>query len=667
MRKLTTLLMCFCWVGTHAQNNIGSGNCLDFSANINNANHLSLGALSTINTQDFTIECWMKVNSVFDDEAFFSNKNWSSGNNTGIVFDVQDNGTNMKFNFKDPNNPRKDLTVAVHVLNRDWFHFAGTFKRGGYFVVYINGQAQDSLNVASITGSFASQYTYKLGQDGTGNYTWNGSNPRYNGKIDEFRIWNSVRTKQQIRDNMCHSLSGNEANLYAYYPCDDAYSANLNDLTANNNDGTWVNGNANNVKLSGAPIGNSSVNKYGNAISADSLQIITANHGTVTLNNFNAISGIHLYEVDNSPTLQQGLNVLLGNTVYFGAFVCDTVQNTSYGVKYNYNSYTSALNDEANLLLFNRSKNDQQPWTNSLAAANLATNNLLKSQVHSRKEWLLGTFSGLTCQSTDSIYLVGGSPTSATIGWQSAGNHWNVVWGLQGFNLNSGTLISNTSNNPITFNNLASGASYEMYVQDTCAGTGSGIWVGPFTFTGEQCLDPSQLTATNITGNSATLSWINNTPSANTFDIEWGLPGFTQGVGIPANGVALPYNLTGLGPNTSYAYYVRTVCGQNNFSGWAGPFTFTTADNAHITELEFPFSVVPNPFNESFVIKTSTHENLDLYLTDLQGKKINAVVLPINAFQTQINLTEGETGMYLLHIIKNEQHFTQRVIKISSK
>ena len=78
MRKLTALLMCFCWVGTHAQNNIGSGNCLDFSANINNANHLSVGALSAINTQDFTIECWMKVNSVFDDEAFFSNKNWSS-------------------------------------------------------------------------------------------------------------------------------------------------------------------------------------------------------------------------------------------------------------------------------------------------------------------------------------------------------------------------------------------------------------------------------------------------------------------------------------------------------------------------------------------------------------------------------------------------------------
>jgi hypothetical protein len=228
---------------------------------------------------------------------------------------------------------------------------------------------------------------------------------------------------------------------------------------------------------------------------------------------------------------------------------------------------------------------------------------MMKINVKTRREYLLGTTTGLTCQSTDSIYLVSATPTSANIAWQSAGNHWNVLWGVQGFNLNSGTAINNTTTNPYNFTNLASGVTYEMYVQDTCQGTGAGIWMGPFSFSGEVCMNPSQLNAINLTGSAATLTWTNNTPSASTFDIEWGLPGFTQGTGIPVNGVNLPYTLNGLGANTSYAYFVRTVCGQNNTSGWAGPFVFTTTNNVGISAETMDFKVYPNPFKQSFTLQ----------------------------------------------------------------
>ena len=633
-----------------AQNNIGSGNCIDFSANISNANHINLGNLDWINQNDFTVECWIKVNSVFDDEAFFSNKDWSSGNNTGIVFDIQDNGDNMKFNFKDNTNPRKDLTVPVGVLNRDWYHFAGTYKRGGYFVVYINGQAKDSLNVSSITSSFAGSYTYKLGQDGTGNYTWNGANPRFNGKIDEMRIWSQVRTAQQIRDNMCHSLVGNESNLFAYYTFNETNGNTITDLSSNGNIGNLVNNVPTNRVISGAPIGNVSVNKYGTSLTSQTLALTFVNAGSVTLNNFNAITGVHLYQVNSMPTLTNGLNAVPGNTGYFGAFVCDTNDFVAYNLKYDYTNFSNAIADESNLILFNRLKNDYSPWTNSGSTQDANTNNFSKPSIPGRREWILGTTSGLPCQSTDSIYVQSSTPTSATIAWNSAATHWNIVWGIQGIDFNTGQQINNTNLNPYTFSNLSSSVVYELYVQDTCQGSGAGIWFGPFAFTGQICSSPTQLGATQITSSAATLTWTNNVPGVNLFSIEWGLQGFTQGVGIPVNNVQLPYVLSGLSQATSFDYYVKTICGANNSSSWAGPFTFTTLSSAGVGENEMNASISPNPFKDEFTLTFPNIHNEEFNLCDALGRKIPFKSIYLNENQVKIITNIEQNQLILLQV-----------------
>ncbi|CAM4112289.1 GEVED domain-containing protein [Flavobacterium antarcticum] len=89
------------------------------------------------------------------------------------------------------------------------------------------------------------------------------------------------------------------------------------------------------------------------------------------------------------------------------------------------------------------------------------------------------------------------------------------------------------------------------------------------------CLPPSALTATNITSNSADLSW---TSAGTLFDIQWGPQGFAIGSGTIVPGVAKPYTLTLPTPNTKYSYYVRQDCGATDgVSIWSGPYTFTTA------------------------------------------------------------------------------------------
>jgi hypothetical protein len=102
------------------------------------------------------------------------------------------------------------------------------------------------------------------------------------------------------------------------------------------------------------------------------------------------------------------------------------------------------------------------------------------------------------------------------------------------------------------------------------------------------CLDPTVLTATNITATSADLSWIEN-GSATSWNVEWGATPFTQGTGTLASGVTNPYNLTGLLGNTTYQYYVQADCGGSGTSTWAGPYSFKTLCNAF-----------PAPYTEAF-------------------------------------------------------------------
>ena len=43
----------------------------------------------------------------------------------------------------------------------------------------------------------------------------------FKGKIAEIRIWNIARTQEQIKQDMNRSLSGDEANLIAYWKFDE--------------------------------------------------------------------------------------------------------------------------------------------------------------------------------------------------------------------------------------------------------------------------------------------------------------------------------------------------------------------------------------------------------------------------------------------------------------
>lgn len=95
------------------------------------------------------------------------------------------------------------------------------------------------------------------------------------------------------------------------------------------------------------------------------------------------------------------------------------------------------------------------------------------------------------------------------------------------------------------------------------------------------CPAPNNIYATNFTGNSATMGWVESGNAT-----QWEVIVIPAGTAPPtANSVGTlttsnPYTITGLNPGTVYMAYVRAICGVNNEdSAWSYPVTIVTSSS----------------------------------------------------------------------------------------
>lgn len=94
------------------------------------------------------------------------------------------------------------------------------------------------------------------------------------------------------------------------------------------------------------------------------------------------------------------------------------------------------------------------------------------------------------------------------------------------------------------------------------------------------CTQPTNLTVTNISSDSAVLSWTDtNTPPSSSWQIvvQPAGSGYPNGSSTVINVTTNPYTVTGLTPSTQYEYYVLSDCGATDgLSFWSGPVRFNT-------------------------------------------------------------------------------------------
>ena len=128
---------------------------------------------------------------------------------------------------KYPDNANDRTKVPVG----QWFHLAVTYDASNTIRIYVDGELKSSTVSKSTTPVNFAGSCY-IG------YSWN-DNRWWPGMICETRVWNVVRTQQEIRDNM-YSVDPATPGLQAYWKFDESngnvvkdYSGNGNDITAN--------------------------------------------------------------------------------------------------------------------------------------------------------------------------------------------------------------------------------------------------------------------------------------------------------------------------------------------------------------------------------------------------------------------------------------------------
>lgn len=327
--------------------------------------------------ESFTAEMWLSPSSTSDGQTFLAKHDASGddifkiGFNSGQI-EVALHTTTTSGGTKSTG--LQHLAVSVDKLT------ASTSQ----VTIYLDGQQVHQSTINEVLGS-SDGLDWVVGQD------WDGvgmTSDFFEGTIDELRIWNTVRSESEIRNNNFLILDGLDTDLIGYWQ----FNENLSSITENiitSNDGiltgsTWA--------TSDAPVGKGTA--YTATVNTDGPTAF----GELTID-FTGVSGsfdVVVYEITGTPvgilpgdenTLTEAVNTpyWIINTFGAGTF-------TSSSLTYTYGAGVFTETDPSRVFLFKRPSISSTSWSTSIAATsvNAATGVAVFDNVTSFSQTTLG-------------------------------------------------------------------------------------------------------------------------------------------------------------------------------------------------------------------------------------------------------------------------------------
>ncbi|WP_406684250.1 fibronectin type III domain-containing protein [Seonamhaeicola sp. MEBiC1930] len=281
------------------------------------------------------------------------------------------------------------------------------------------------------------------------------------------------------------------------------------------------------------------------------------------------------------------------------------------------------------------------------------------------------------------------SGAHATINWSSDYDDttYEIKFRLVG-EADDSSIYSNhtptTTANTFIQKYLLQNSEHVVYVRTYCNEDNYSDWSEPVFFrtllagcTGWEAF--SELSADNITENSANISWNANEQYVyyDSYNVEYGISGFTLGQGTSVSTVDTNYNIDNLPSGTQIDFYVRGECSENNFTSFEGPFTFATQnigcaipmdfeiystgtdgtlflqwfinENAIVDVLHYEIAYVEKdvPFSQGATTLTIPNDNTSAYLHAFNPNNYN--LLPETTYQLYLRsvCTDNTESVYV--------------------
>ncbi|MGE0021574.1 MAG: LamG-like jellyroll fold domain-containing protein [Draconibacterium sp.] len=201
--------------------NFSGNNCLEFST----------GYFAIIPEMDYTVEFWFNSNNPADTVTLFSNQKGDGTEGANLLEKALSIYASPDGKIWVVSKGNVFEAVANDYFDNTWHHFALVVRRRGNISAYIDGQQQNE-KPNTIAGGIAGGKMV-LGARKWNNISGTGSDRYYQGKLDEFRLWDLAKTATQIRLDMNSKLAGTELGLMVYFPFEAYYEDNLGVMQQN--------------------------------------------------------------------------------------------------------------------------------------------------------------------------------------------------------------------------------------------------------------------------------------------------------------------------------------------------------------------------------------------------------------------------------------------------
>ena len=278
--------------------------------------------------------------------------------------------------------------------------------------------------------------------------------------------------------------------------------------------------------------------------------------------------------------------------------------------------------------------------------------------------WAVGTFNSgdIPCLSPMNLHMTDVTNKKVTLYWTPDEN--NLSYRLRVFNTYfDRTITCYLAHGSV--NGLQAGMTYYATVQAICQGMDEpSEYSDTISFVTDVCPDVTNLTVSDIQGNSCVLDWTEG-GRAEEWEIQYGLTGFAAGTGTTLIVDHHPYTLTGLMGQFDYDVYVRAKCGEGFMSeNWSNRASFTTLySNIRSVTDDARVRIYPNPASTDVeVTLPAANGQVRIEVIDAAGRTQQTYLLAAGTEKALLRASELAQGAYYIRIVGGDINTVKKLI-----